>query len=755
MKNWRIPAIITTILFVTVIALWFSFYDKSNSEIKHFRVCIVYSFSENVQEQDDMTEKFRRYFLNYGIDADIRTYYLDCNKYGREEEEERMCHILDDVRSWRPDIFLSVDDQASYTILSVNHPLVRRLPVMFCGVNFPNRKLLATYDNVWGILDEPDYLENARFIDRVLPGAKIELVHDRTALGKIAYKRLLDNVGDKFPLDSTLVKYDTIESYSDIAAIYENQETSRWEGRSYINLFPFRSSNGRLVLQHFNENSRSQKLVFMLDKCDIISVLLAQFYNYPVFSASHKGVNYNNRIVGGYFSSSDDIVDASAKMLRSILVDKKAPYEASVKKKYYADYNVYSKWGLSSSDFPSYTNIINEPWYKRNFTLLFVLAVGCAMAFIVMAIHILFARTRKARNSLIVSSLDNSRNNLMMSVFGGQYVYWALHGDSLYLDHFSNKVFGHRDNVLTLAQFFTIIHPDDRSVVEQLFIDRSKNIVKSAEYRILESSGEYVWHTVNFSIISLNNEDFAVGFVRNSHKEKVGSLRDHIMRADYSDFSMQKVFYYNFRPEIGTLVNYLDFYAHSFTKDVAIPALSLSKIFMLQNRLSALIDNYNSLLVGKVEFSKRVATPYKLLLKLYGECLPQERDGLIITSRVQYDDWAIEVDVSWLVSLMRTISVFFLQFKRASVLVDYFVDESASEPKIEFRFVSSVPTHPVDEMIRAIDSFNYTVDYNSCGCGLEIPYARLLCMRLGGKLSSSSTPVGVNVSLVFPCIKIY
>ena len=45
---------------------------------------------------------------------------------------------MEQVYEWDPDIILSNDDQATYTLMACNHPLGKNKPVVFSGVNFPN-----------------------------------------------------------------------------------------------------------------------------------------------------------------------------------------------------------------------------------------------------------------------------------------------------------------------------------------------------------------------------------------------------------------------------------------------------------------------------------------------------------------------------------------------------------------------------------------------------------------------------------------
>ncbi|MBR6285783.1 MAG: hypothetical protein IKR18_02165 [Bacteroidaceae bacterium] len=742
MKNWKIPAIISTIIAAVAIIAWFCFYELGSSETRRFRVCVVFSFTPDEKKQKFKENILKDKIRREGINAEYRFYYLDCNKYDKYDEENRMRGFIEDVKGWKPDVLLPVNDQATFSLLVINHPFVRKVPVVFCSVNFPNRKLMARYDNIGGVVDEPDYLANVRFISNVIPGAKIEMVYESTALGQFAYEKLQKSVGKSVPIDTSLVRKNADSACS--------QQALRREG-TYISMFPFRSTNGREVLHHFNENSRSERLVFLLDKYDFVSSLMASSYNYPVFSVTHKLFDADSRIVGGYFSSSEDIAKDVAKLLRELLLEGGKLHEVTARKDYYADYNEYVKWGLSSYDFPSFTTIVNEPWYERYSLLIAILGFLSGVTLIVLFSHMIFKRTRHAREKLIVDSLDTSRQNMLMDVFGENYVYWALHGKTLYLDHVSNIIFGNHDNVMEMTDFLHIVHPSDRDIVDWVFSDRSVRGMKDVEYRIFKN-GRFIWHRDYFNVVRVGKEELVVGFARYIHDEKTASLRDITMRSELSDFNQNRVFYHNFRMELLDIVEFLDYSAYIKDAKDLHSELDLAGLKSILNDLSYTIKDFNSLLLDENEMKRSIVAPHSTLMGLYNACIPQERKGLVLTFRPQFDEWIVETDAERLVELFHRIVTFFAQFDGAMAIVDYRVEEG-DEPMLTFLMTVSVPNCQLAGMFNIVDALNYTIDKNSHGLGLELPYIRLLCTRLGGTFSAQSAPSGMNMVFTFSSIK--
>ena len=118
-------------------------------------------------------------------------FYLDCDAYDKEDEEARIYSCLDTI-SAKPDIILVCDDQATYSLLACGHPLLKKVPIVFSGVNFPNWDLLKQYPNVTGIWDNPNYRENIQMIEELMGIKRIRFFYDKTYNGKRVIERLAE-----------------------------------------------------------------------------------------------------------------------------------------------------------------------------------------------------------------------------------------------------------------------------------------------------------------------------------------------------------------------------------------------------------------------------------------------------------------------------------------------------------------------------------------------------------------------------------
>ena len=92
------------------------------------------------QAYKDIEEAFKKGFQKEGIPASIFTFYLNCEAYQSPEEKQRIYTELNTLSLWKPDIIIVNDDQATYSLLACEHPLLDSVPIVFTGVNYLSEK---------------------------------------------------------------------------------------------------------------------------------------------------------------------------------------------------------------------------------------------------------------------------------------------------------------------------------------------------------------------------------------------------------------------------------------------------------------------------------------------------------------------------------------------------------------------------------------------------------------------------------------
>ncbi len=155
-----------------------------------YKIALIHSYQEGYSGAGIVNKLFVKGLKDQQIDFQLRTFYLDCEKYESVEEERRISEFADSIRSWGGDLIAVLDDQATYSVMACGKPYVRQVPVVFSGVNYPNQELLAQYPNITGYIDKPDYLTTCRMIERIMGKVRIHILNGRTVLDRLIRKDL-------------------------------------------------------------------------------------------------------------------------------------------------------------------------------------------------------------------------------------------------------------------------------------------------------------------------------------------------------------------------------------------------------------------------------------------------------------------------------------------------------------------------------------------------------------------------------------
>ena len=154
------------------------------------KIALIHSYQRGYSNAERINKLFASELKKNGLQCEIKSYYLNCEKYGSTDEERRISGFIDDSSIWGADLIAVLDDQATYSLMACNHPKIRKIPVVFSGVNYPNMELLQQYPNVTGYIDKPDYLKTCQMIERIMGKVCIHVIKGGTFLDKIIWKDL-------------------------------------------------------------------------------------------------------------------------------------------------------------------------------------------------------------------------------------------------------------------------------------------------------------------------------------------------------------------------------------------------------------------------------------------------------------------------------------------------------------------------------------------------------------------------------------
>lgn len=538
------------------------------SENRPYRILVVHSYDEDYVAYPDFNRMLAEQLQDKKIRSEIRTFYLDCEQYLEEPEKRRMYDFLDTLASWRPDIILTNEDQATYSSLASGHPLIREVPVIFSGVNFPNWELLAGFKNVTGFWDKPDYLGTVNMIENLLGKTRIRFFYDKTYLGKEVIRELAEQFRQRDPrLHHRLNNYLAIsETYpdsllTDVMLTQDGQNKKRPDSTTFYFL-NMRDHIGNRVL--WSVNGMIKYSAFVQTKYDYTVMRIGKMAVIPTFTVLNENFGYNRGVLGGHLTTLDIQVAEAAAYLARILQGETVsdlPVKQSAKK-YVVDWQELERWAISPDRIPPDYEIIGKPFMVRYRLWIVLISILISLGVIFLFVYLSFLYLREARQKREArENLRKEKEYLSLALEGSNIFAWKYDqkSDSFLFD----KEFLEKLNLTaasyTLDQMVFLTHPQDREKTLKHF----RLVVEGIQHKTTmqcrcDFNGKgYIWYEFRYVRLShpANTSYPIVGLILNiqEYKEREKALteaRDLAARAE-----LKQSFLANMSHEIRTPLN--------------------------------------------------------------------------------------------------------------------------------------------------------------------------------------------------------
>lgn len=749
MKNTFLPIYAWIFLFFFVL--------NSCSDREERRILIVHSYEESYVGYPDFNRLIDKEFRRNGVDADIRIVYLDCEAFQEEPELKYMYHLLDSVSDgWEPEIILVNDDQAAYSLFKCCHPLAKEIPVVFGGVNYPNWELLKEYPNVTGFHDRMDLMKNIR-LGAKLFGEDVELftVLDSTYIDRQIRADIENQLKDEkvtcmvgysgTPREKRL-HYPYKEGYTRFSSlsvrIGQKQETANfiWTLSKY--------STGMCYLQM---------------KRDYTSVNIGNICASPSLTAINEAFGYNEKLLGGYITTSPILAEEEVSAAIRILHGEK-PSDIPVResrKKYVVDWNVMQQRGISKESIPAECTIINIPFREE-----YPVAWGTGVVLIIILLSTLFVwlfflyRREQGRKRRALYELESEKETLALAIEGSDTFAWKLENDHFVFEKefwISQKMSA---KSLGFEELLSFMHPDHWDEVRGYWKNISKAGKVVSQVRCDFNEKGYQWWEFRYKTILLPGGGYkAAGLLLNIQaiKDREQELEEARLLAEKAE--LKQSFLANMSHEIRTPLNAIVGFSNILALDDGVsPEERLEYIGSINKNSDLLLKLINDIL----ELS-RIESGYMSFE--YEKCFVSElvdsiymTHQMLISEQLEFIKELDAVQVEVMVDKGRLTQVITNFLNNASKFT------KTGYIKLGYRYLSESDRVAiyVEDTGRGIElseqkmifSRFYKQDEFSQGAGLGLSICQVIVEKLRGKIELWSEPgKGSRFTVVLPVVK--
>lgn len=749
MKNTFLPIYAWIFLFFFVL--------NSCSDREERRILIVHSYEESYVGYPDFNRLIDKEFRRNGVNADIRIVYLDCESFQEEPELKYMYHLLDSVSDgWEPEVILVNDDQAAYSLFKCCHPLVKEIPVVFGGVNYPNWELLKEYPNVTGFHDRIDLMKNIR-LGAKLFGEDVELftVLDSTYIDRQIRADIENQLKDEkvtcmvgysgTPREKRL-HYPHKEGYTRFSSlsvrIGQKQETANfiWTLSKY--------STGMCYLQM---------------KRDYTSVNIGNICASPSLTAINEAFGYNEKLLGGYITTFPILAEEEVSAAIRILHGEK-PSDIPVResrKKYVVDWNVMQQRGISKESIPAECTIINIPFREE-----YPVAWGIGVVLIIILLSTLFVwlfflyRREQGRKRRALYELESEKETLALAIEGSDTFAWKLENDHFVFEKefwISQKMSA---KSLGFEELLSFMHPDHWDEVRGYWKNISKAGKVVSQVRCDFNEKGYQWWEFRYKTILLPGGGYkAAGLLLNIQaiKDREQELEEARLLAEKAE--LKQSFLANMSHEIRTPLNAIVGFSNILALDDGVsPEERLEYIGSINKNSDLLLKLINDIL----ELS-RIESGYMSFE--YEKCFVSElvdsiymTHQMLISEQLEFIKELDAVQVEVMVDKGRLTQVITNFLNNASKFT------KTGYIKLGYRYLSESDRVAiyVEDTGRGIElseqkmifSRFYKQDEFSQGAGLGLSICQVIVEKLRGKIELWSEPgKGSRFTVVLPVVK--
>ena len=725
---------------------------SSCSPKEEHRILVIHSYEETYGGYPDYNEMISRQFEKKNIKADIRTLYLDCENYLEKQELERMFHLLDSVSvDWKPEVIIVNEDQATYSLLKCGAPLVKEVPVIFGGVNYPNWKLISQYPNVTGFHDKIDFKRNIAIAKKIFGNAiSLFTVLDSTFLDNQIKQDAREQLRG-----SKVIGF--IDSIKTVRTPKQELQIKLKEGYTHFLAVSARVSGKNDVSLMWILNRNYRERCYIQLKRDFTTENFGNVCMNPCLTVINEGFGYGEKLIGGYLTTLPVQVEEEVNAAVSILHGT-SPLDipiAESRKEYVADWNAMLRMGLRSERIPSGFTIINIPFNKR-----YPLLWGSMLITSIILLLSLFAcyLREQRRKKQALCALAHEKETLALAIAGGATYAWQLETKTFVFE----DAFWHSQGIsprkLTFEELKHLIHPDYWESVQISWKNLQNARKKIAQLPCNFDGKGYQWWEFRYSTNPIGGGQYkTAGLLQNVQKVKDREEELEAARLLAEKAELKQSFLANMSHEIRTPLNSIVGFSNILAVEEDLTPEEREEYVDTINKNSELLLK----LVNDILELSRIESDYMSFVYQRYQVKDLIDDvysthQVLISPRLEFlketEETALEINVDR-DRLIQVLTNFlnnadkFTESGTIRVGYHYFSDES----KVEIYVEDTGRGIPLEEQRMIFGRF-YKQNEFSQGAGLGLSICKVIVEKLGGTVTlQSEVGKGSRFAVILPC----
>ena len=717
------------------------------------RVLVIHSYEDSYAGYPKFNQLLADAFAGKGMAVELNFFYLDCESYREKEELKKISVMLDSLAARKPDIILVNEDQATYSLLKCRHPLVKTIPIVFSGVNYPNWELIEQYPNVTGFHDKIDVRRNIEMAKELF-GQKIKLftMLDSTFLDKRIKADILEQIKDK-----------NVFWVERLKATKEEELKIEKEGYTVFNAVPVRNSrpgNANLI---WSLSKYYRGRCYIQLKRDFTTINISNLNNSPGLTTINDGFDCGEKLLGGYMTTLDtqveEEVDAAVSILNGTSVSTIPIRESH--KEYIMDWYIMEQIGMSKDMIPASYKIINIPFHEQYSVLWMMIVISGTVLLIVIISWLLFLyRREQQRKKKAQTDLADKKESLELAIEGSDTFAWKLENDRFIFETAFWNALKQSEKDLNIESLIALSHPDDK---EQIRLDWENHLSarkKIAQLRCDFNGKGYQWWEFRYTTTRLSTGGYrTAGLLLNiqSVKDKEFELEEARRIAEKAE--LQESFLANMSHEIRTPLNAIVGFTNVVTTYDNLTKKDKQEYVNIINRnVELLLKLINDILelsrldAGQMSFDFSVCSVDELINDIYQTHQMLIPPYLMFLKEVpSLSSLKVRVDVcrvtQVLVNLLNNACKF---TSEGYIKLGYTYVEDKNEVHI---YVEDSGKGISEEAQKMIFSRFYKHDEFTQGTGLGLSICKVIIKKLGGQIKlQSEEGKGSCFIVILPCV---